>query len=62
MKLPKYFFKLDTAQQEAYLVRKIQEIHKEEEKVMKLLSSVRGGYKFEAPEIDRLDLLEMKAD
>lgn len=62
MKLPKYFFKLDSAQQESFLIKKLQENHAEEDKIKTLLGQVRGGYHFEPSEIDRPDLLEMKAN
>jgi hypothetical protein len=62
MKIPKFFFKLDSAQQESFLIKKLQENHIEEDRIKTMLAQVRGGYHFEPSEIDRPDLLEMKVN
>ena len=48
-------------EQEAMLIKKIQELHNEEDDVRKMLATIRGGYKIIEPrEIDRPDELILK--
>jgi hypothetical protein len=61
MKLPKNFYKMSLQEQEAMLIKKIQELHNEEDDVRKMLATIRGGYKIIEPrEIDRPDELILK--
>lgn len=54
---------MSRAEQEAYLVRRLQEIFAAEDETRSMLAKVRGGYKYEAStEIDRPDLLELKGE
>ena len=62
MKLPKNFYKLSLSEQETVLVKRIEEIHKEEDEIRKMLGSIRGGYKIIEPkEIDRPDEFNLKS-
>ena len=48
-------------EQEVILIKKIQELHIEEDDVRKMLATIRGGYKIIEPrEIDRPDELILK--
>jgi hypothetical protein len=60
MKLPKSFNKMTIEQQEAWLIDKLQETHKQEDDIRRMLAEVRKGYRYEVKEIDRPDLLGMK--
>ena len=62
MKLPKNFYKMSLQEQETMLIKKIQELHNEEDEVRKMLAKIRGGYKIIEPkEIDRPDELILKS-
>jgi len=62
MKLPKNFYKMSLQEQEAILIKKIQDLHNEEDDVRKMLATIRGGYKIIEPrEIDRPDELILKS-
>ena len=61
MKVPKTFNKMNLEQQETWLIAKLQAIHAEENIIRKMLAEVRNGYRYEVREIDRPDLLMMKA-
>jgi hypothetical protein len=61
MKLPKNFYKMSLQEQEAILIKKIQELHYEEDDIRKMLATIRGGYTIIEPrEIDRPDELILK--
>lgn len=61
MKLPKNFYKTSLQEQESILIKKIQELHDEEDSIRKMLATIRGGYKIIEPrEIDRPDELILK--
>lgn len=61
MKLPKNFYKMSLQEQESVLIKKIQDLHNEEDEVRKMLATIRGGYKIIEPrEIDRPDELILK--
>lgn len=61
MKYPKHFAKLTLEQQEAWLIKELQEMHKIEDEIRRRLAEVRNGYRYEpTTEIDRPDLLELK--
>lgn len=49
------------AEQEAWLVKKLTELHDLEMSVKKALAKVRGGNKYEVKEIDRPDEALLKA-
>lgn len=61
MKYPKNWNKLSLEEQESWLVKEYQRLCSLEKSVTKALASVRGGYKHEVKEIDRLDLIELKS-
>jgi hypothetical protein len=61
MKIPKSFNKMTLEQQEAWLISKLQALHAEEDSIRRMLADVRKGYRYEVMEIDRPDLLVMKA-
>jgi hypothetical protein len=61
MKIPKSFNKMTLEQQEAWLISKLQALHAEEDNIRRMLAEVRKGYRYEVMEIDRPDLLVMKA-
>lgn len=61
MKLPKNFYKMSLQEQESVLIKKIRDLHNEEDEVRKMLATIRGGYKIIEPrEIDRPDELILK--
>lgn len=55
MKVPKGFNKMNTIDQEIWLVKKLQEMYAVESELRKMLATVRGGQKVSMPEIDRPD-------
>jgi hypothetical protein len=60
-KLPQKFYKMDSTEQEAYLITLLQSIHEDEKEVKRMLATVRGGYHYEVTtEPDRPDLMTMK--
>jgi hypothetical protein len=61
MKYPKNWNKMSLAEQEAWLVKKLNELHDMESNVKKALAKVRGGNKYEVKEIDRPDEALLKA-
>lgn len=62
MKLPKNFYKMSLSEQESAIIKKIQDLHTEEDIIRKLLATIRGGYKIIEPkEIDRPDELILKS-
>jgi hypothetical protein len=61
MKLPKSFYKLSLQEQERYLVDMKSKMDADYSEMMRMLATVRGGYKYEAStEVDRPDLLSLK--
>lgn len=60
MKYPKNFNKLKPAEQEEWLVNKLQDIYDIEQDIKIALGKIRGGEIIIFKEVDRLDLLEMK--
>lgn len=58
--MPAKFTKMTLAEQETWLVKKLQETYQQEDKIKKMLANVRKGYRYEPTEIDRPDLLTMK--
>jgi hypothetical protein len=60
MRYPKNFAKLNTLQQEQWLVSKLQEIHQLESEIKLTLGKIRGGEILIFKEIDRPDLALMK--
>ena len=61
MKLPKNFYKMSLSEQESVIIKKIQDLHIEEDIIRKMLATIRGGYKIIEPrEIDRPDELILK--
>jgi len=52
---------MSLAEQEAWLVKKLNELHDMESNVKKALAKVRGGNKYEVKEIDRPDEALLKA-
>ena len=62
MKLPKNFYKMSLQEQEVILIKKIQDLHNEEDEIRKMLAKIRGGYAIIEPkEIDRPDELILKS-
>lgn len=62
MKYPKGFNKLSLSEQESWLVKEYQKLCNIEQEVTKALASVRGGYKYEVKESDRIDLIDLKGE
>lgn len=62
MKYPKGFNKLSLSEQESWLVKEYQKLCNIEKEVTKALASVRGGYKHEVKESDRMDLIDLKGE
>jgi hypothetical protein len=61
MKMPKGFNKWSASEQEAWLVKKLQEFHALENEVKKVLGKLRGGESISFNEIDRFDEFELKS-
>lgn len=62
MKLPKNFSKLSAKDQEEYLVKKLEQLHSEENNVRMMLGKVRGGTRIViAEKEERPDELIMKS-
>jgi hypothetical protein len=53
--IPKRFYKMTLHEQEAYLSTVLQEMHQETDRIFRMLSAVRGGFKHEPLE-ERPDL------
>jgi len=60
MRYPKNFAKLNSLQQEQWLVAKLIELHNLEQEIKTTLGKIRGGEKFIFKEIDRPDLALLK--
>lgn len=61
MKFPQKFFKMSLQEQEAYLIELKRKMDTDYDELMKMLATVRGGYKYEvSTEPDRPDLMTMK--
>jgi hypothetical protein len=61
MKLSKKFNKMSLQEQEAYLVKELQEMYKAEDEIKKMLGRVRGGQKINIQtEPDRPDEILLK--
>lgn len=60
MRYPRQFNKLTPAEQEVWLVNKLQDIYDIEQDIKIALGKIRGGEIILFKEIDRFDLLEMK--
>jgi hypothetical protein len=61
MKYPKNWNKMSLAEQEVWLVNKLNELYNMENNIKQALAKVRGGTKFEVKEIDRPDEALLKA-
>ena len=62
MKLPKNFYKMTLSEQESVLIKKIEELHQQEDVIRRMLGTIRGGYKIIEPkEIDRPDEYNLKS-
>jgi len=61
MKYPKNWNKMSLAEQEMWLVKKLNELYNLENSVKQALAKVRGGTKFEVKEVDRPDEALLKA-
>jgi hypothetical protein len=59
--MPKGFNKWSASEQEAWLVKKLQEFHALENEVKKVLGKLRGGESISFNEIDRFDEFELKS-
>jgi hypothetical protein len=59
--MPKGFNKWSASEQEAWLVKKLQEFHALENEVKKVLGKLRGGESIFFNEIDRFDEFELKS-
>jgi hypothetical protein len=60
MRYPKNFAKLNSLQQEQWLVSKLVELHQLEKEIRLTLGKIRGGETLIFKEIDRPDLALMK--
>ena len=60
-KYPKTWNKMSLAEQEVWLVNKLNELYNIENNIKQALAKVRGGTKFEVKEIDRPDEALLKA-
>jgi len=60
MRYPKNFAKLNSLQQEQWLVNKLQEVYQLEKEIKLTLAKIRGGEVLIFKEIDRPDLALMK--
>lgn len=61
MKYPKNWNKMSLAEQEVWLVNKLNELYDMENNIKQALAKVRGGTRFEVKEIDRPDEALLKA-
>lgn len=61
MKYPKNWNKMSLAEQETWLVNKLNELYDMENNIKQALAKVRGGTRFEVKEIDRPDEALLKA-
>jgi hypothetical protein len=61
MKMPKGFNKWSANEQEAWLVKRLQEYHALENEIKKVLGKLRGGEVILFNEIERPDELQLKA-
>ena len=61
MKMPKGFGKWSLSEQEAWLVKKYQEMITEVESVSKMLAKIRGGSRIVVKEIERPDEALLKS-
>jgi hypothetical protein len=55
MRVPKGFNKMNTIDQEIWLVKKLQELYAAEIELKRMLGTVRGGQRVSASEIERPD-------
>jgi hypothetical protein len=63
MRYPKSWNKFTLREQESWLVKEYVKICKEQDNIVKILSSVRGGFKYiTADNEDRPDLIELKGE
>lgn len=61
MKFPQKFYKMSLQEQEAYLIEIKRNMDQDYSELMRMLATVRGGYKYEvSTEPDRPDLMTMK--
>jgi hypothetical protein len=61
MKMPKGFNKWSANEQEAWLVKRLQEYYAVENEITKMLAKIRGGQSILFNEIERPDELELKS-
>lgn len=62
MSLPKKINKMTIEEQEAYLIKKLQDMYEVETIYRRALAKVRGKVKIDISELDRPDLILMKSD
>jgi hypothetical protein len=62
MSLPKKINKMSIEEQEAFLIKKLQDIYSLEQVYRRALAKVRGKVKIDVSDIDRPDLILMKGD
>jgi hypothetical protein len=62
MSLPKKLEKMKIEEQEAFLIKKLQEMYELEKIYRRALAKVRGKVKIDVSEFDRPDLLQLKED
>lgn len=60
MKIPKTFNKMSVSDQENWLVKKLMELQQEENKLRRLLATVRGGNKLVITAEERPDEILLK--
>ena len=56
MKLPKYFYKLSLQEQESFMTELLFKNNAEHDYIMKILGTIRGGYKYKPETEERADL------
>ena len=61
MRMPKGFNKWSANEQEAWLVKKLQEHYALETEIKRILGKLRGGESISFNEIDRFDEFELKS-
>lgn len=62
MSIPKKLLKMSIEEQEAYLIKKLQEMYLLEATYRRALATVRGKTKIDISQLERPDLILMKGD
>ena len=62
MSLPKKINKMSIEEQEAFIMKRLQDVYSLEQVYRRALAKVRGKVKIDISELDRPDLILMKSD